>query len=384
MEKLRVSDYITAIEPYLSTTLIPAENLAHIQTIASQLSGALTTFFGFECRLGEAESWVDFPICIGTHQRALLTGSRPMVFQDDFFVNSFEQQLQQFATLWCNSQHPLYEQVRSLWLEFDIDGPPPAQHTPSIYLGSKDMITSTIMEEASNYDWITPSIFNLLYGVSIPKSIENQVRNCLQHLPSGTSVFQIGAMLSREPAFVRVCVSGLPPQQIISYLKKIGWPGDGERLQTLIDELATIVDRIDVAFDVGENIGPKIGFECSFEKTHSSPETEPRWHLFLDYLVDKSWCTPQKREALLHYSGFSHEISDQTRWPQPLLSASKILGPNFISLIRRNLHHIKVVYQDGEVLEAKAYPAITHFWLDVHQLNQLSEVDNLLAKFEGI
>ena len=42
--------------------------------------------------------------------------------------------------------------------------------------------------------------------------------------------------------------------------------------------------------------------------------------------------------------------------------ASHLLGGRSLSTFIRSLHHVKVVYQPGEGLEAKAYLAVNHHW----------------------
>jgi hypothetical protein len=73
-------------------------------------------------------------------------------------------------------------------------------------------------------------------------------------------------------------------------------------------------------------------------------------------------CTADKRDALLAYPGYVGENAEGIPWPRALRRASNLLGGRSLSIFIRSLHHVKVVYQPGEGLEAKAYLAVNHHW----------------------
>src|SRR5262249_61991130 len=52
------------VQPYVSPALIAPDNFTAIQTIARHLPSTLTTFFGFECRLGATAAPTDFLLSV--------------------------------------------------------------------------------------------------------------------------------------------------------------------------------------------------------------------------------------------------------------------------------------------------------------------------------
>ena len=46
-----------------------------------------------------------------------------------------------------------------------------------------------------------------------------------------------------------------------------------------------------------------------------NPGREPRWGALLDHLVANGLCTPEKREALLSYPGYTDEETATVPWP---------------------------------------------------------------------
>jgi hypothetical protein len=66
--------------------------------------------------------------------------------------------------------------------------------------------------------------------------------------------------------------------------------------------------------------------------------------------------------ALLAYPGYVEENAEGIPWPGALRRASQLLCGRSLSMFIRSLHYVKIVYQPGEGLEAKAYLAGNHHW----------------------
>jgi len=75
-------------------------------------------------------------------------------------------------------------------------------------------------------------------------------------------------------------------------------------------------------------------------------------------------CLPEKRDALLSYSGIENTENFSGGVMKPLTSASRHLDELVSSALVRYISHIKIVYQSGQPLEAKAYPAVRLFGFD--------------------
>lgn len=359
-----VSDYLAALAPDLPKELISGSDLANMQRLTTCLPGALTDFLGFECRLQVCGAPADLSLCASVRNRGReILGHHP---NDDFAGLESQpvwRRLFDFAALWCTSSSVLCSNVRNVWLEFDLVDPPPTIPIPNILFGSEHIRADEPRE------WLTQTALPLLAGSSIPRTLNENLETCIQALPPGTRVFQIGMMFAREVALIRICIRGLRGDQIPNYLDQVGWPGASEELEQTLDTLAPLVDRIDLDLDVGEQVSPKIGLECSFQDK-PLPAQEPRWFAFLDYLVDRGLCLESKREALLAYPGVADEWSRRKVYPAGLLTLSALLNPRLISAFSRELHHIKITFRDGHPLEAKAYLSARHHWISTEAISR--------------
>jgi hypothetical protein len=201
-----------------------------------------------------------------------------------------------------------------------------------------------------------------LLNHQVSPQLESNLRLCADSLPAGGTISHIGAMLSRSIKAVRVNVKGISPEQLPDYLMQIGWSDPINTFSTLISTLSEFADSILLSFDVGDTVLPRIGLECFL---NNQPCDEPRWQLFLDYLVERKLCTLPKQNALLNWPGFSRKSSVPDLWPSNIGFGDRLLGSRAISLFSRWISHIKLVYQPGNTLEAKAYLAFTHGWFDV-------------------
>lgn len=323
---------VRAVAPAITNELISPSHLAHLEAIADRLSARLTNYFGFECRLGETAPLADILFCVRqiASQPMSLAGLVPGIPEAWAQQEPVWQQLQDFGREWAAPTSRLFRKVQDVWLEFDVAGPPHPVPVPSLFFGSK-VIHAGFPRHA--HRWISDDAVRLLVGRPLTDSLQQALLYCIAALPHNALLFQMGAMLSREPAFVRICVSRLSSSSLLEYLKALGWDGDRVLLTTLIAELAPFTSGFSLNLDLLEGtIGPKIGLECGLAKDGHAAE----WKPFLDYLVAQGLCLPGKREGLLHY----------------LTAENSAYG------IERGLHHIKVVLQGDRPLQAKAYLSI--------------------------
>lgn len=86
----------------------------------------------------------------------------------------------------------------------------------------------------------------------------------------------------------------------MNFYKKIGWIGSVNELKSLLNDLAQYCDRIDLDIDIGSEIAPKIGLECYLER---QPSLNPKWQLFLEYLLEKGLVIPEKKRCFTQLYG---------------------------------------------------------------------------------
>ncbi|GAX37844.1 hypothetical protein [Nodularia sp. NIES-3585] len=358
-----LTDYIKLVQPYTDSALISSENWAKINAVAEFFPSHITSFFGFECPLGVAAAKSDFLICVDVEAsgREILAADHGGL-PKSLLSTPIWQHIHKFSQEWQTKNATLEHQIHNIWLEFDIDNYENNLPIPSCFFGSEPIYSNKSpdanLAQTNSYEWISRTALKLLLNANLPASVEAQFFNCLDLLPQEAYVFQTGVMLARNiQNQVRVCIRNISPEQIGEYLQQIGWSGSQDILQVFLRELSSLVERIDLDIDIGESVAPKIGLECYLSK---QPKLEPRWQLFLDYLVNKNLCLPQKQAALLAYPGFLRESSAENDWPSYLCKSSNSLANNSESVFFRKLHHIKIVYQDDQPQLAKAYLAMEY------------------------
>ena len=367
-----LADSFGVVRPYLPECLVPAANADRIDAIARVLPGALATGFGFECHLGEQPPHADFFVRVRASEvgRGVLAGTSTL----DALPTSLTDEptwahVREFARNWADPAVVATENTDNVWLEFDVDPADEGMPLPSVFFSAYHGILSRL-EDAGEappsapdaYGWVTREALPLVLGRPLASATEEMVFRTLDALPRGANVFQVGVMLARASDAVRLCIVDLPAERVVEYLTGLGWAGDTEELQALVDGLATFVDRIVLDIDVADRLSGKLGFECYFTDFRQ-PGEEARWRTLFDHLVDEDLCRPEQREALLAYPGFVDQAQSAGVWPSHLAAAASLLGPRASSGMARVLHHVKIAYRPGEPLEAKAYLGGTHHWL---------------------
>jgi hypothetical protein len=372
-----LEETLRPLAPSMPAELISPASLAQIGAIARVLPNALTSFFGFECRLGDPVARADFLLSAAPDPGgSILAGTSAMArLPESLHRHPVWAQIGAFCARWTVPGTPLYDRVENVWLEFDVEGTPPTVPVPSVFFGAAGGIRrhqhlgSIAPSEEIPYGWVTRDALSLLRARAVPALVERELFACFDALPSHAQVFQVGVMLARRSDAVRLCISHLSPEQLEAYLRRIRWPGPVDRLRSLLAFLGEWVDTFVLDIDVGEAVHPKIGLEC-YMAGYKQPAHEPRWRALLDALVERGLCVPAKRTALLAWPGFERDDGAPDLWPGNLLLASRLLGPRVSSALSRTLHHIKVSFEQDRPLEAKAYLGVGVHWLGARPLQE--------------
>ncbi len=422
--------YLEILAPVFPKALISEKGFERIRRVARLLPIRLSSFFGFECRLGEERANADFLLHLTDEEAGgdVLSGARAeRRLPSGILKNTCWKRLAAFAREWTTAGTELGRRADHVWLEFDTaraqaatgvpvpsfffglryqgmtvddcgpktsfrDDPVAADFSPRQLnptaarpsssspirfqnAGSKRAAKAqkTIAEMATDCFWVHDRAFPLVLGRPLPEAQKDLLVRCFDELPKGSYVFQMGTMLSREGSPLRLCVRNIPRSAVPRWLGRTGWQGNRASLSREMASLAPFVDRIDCDVDLpafsGE-IGPKIGLECSLGP---SPEIKDRYARFLDFLVARGLCLPQKRDALMQYPGGNHQYEKPDLWPEHLKQASALFRWSQVSVLLRSINHIKLVFQEGRVTEAKAYLSVAHTWMPRPPFKRKSE-----------
>ncbi|WP_330204433.1 2OG-Fe(II) oxygenase [Cyanobacterium sp. Dongsha4] len=386
MIKNSLSDYINLIKPTISHQIIDNDTWKNINHVAQFLPSATTTFFGFESRLGVAKAHCDFLLCAdGNEAGKKVLGDRTYSIKLPEYLlnNKIWININSFCEEWNKPDSILLEKIDNIWLEFDIDDNLDDIPIPSCFFAPQPIYKNKNNEDLQ---WIWQCL-KLLKGIEIKPDIKQNLSKCFQLLPLGSYVFQIGLMLARETDFIRICIRDINPSKITQYLEKLDWSGSIIELEKVLNDLAKYSARIDLDIDVGKEIAPKIGLECYLER---QPSLNPKWQLFLDYLLQKGLVIPEKKDALLNYTGYIREKDYPELWPKTLSKLSSLMGSQYQRIFFKSLHHIKLVYQENKCLEAKAYLAVSNTLINQQKIRESQhfnysavQVKNFLSETEN-
>ncbi|MBP0027281.1 hypothetical protein [Roseofilum sp. Guam] len=346
-----LAESIELLLPDLVPKLVAPDRVLGLKGLADRLAPILRG--GFECRLNFNTAQVDFQQCIvpNENELALLQEQISAVTSEDGVTHSGWLQLQDFLAQWQLS----LQSIPEIWLEYDIDNSSVFFPLPAIFFGLPQEVSPALETYA-----IATQALDLLLGFSGWHKWQDNLEQCFRACPDGVFISHIGVMLSRNSPALRVNVKRLPPDLLIPYLQEIGWQGETKELEALMIQLFGLVDRITVCLDVGQIVYPQIGLECILLK---QPPDESRWVMFLNYLVERGLCLPEKQEPLLSWPGQTNPLNAKASWPSDLIAASLLQPRDHFTIFDRRLSHIKVVWRSPDSLEAKAYLWFEHQWL---------------------
>ena len=362
IKSILASTYLCEASSYVNG-LMTSKNFNDIVTIARYFPGNLTSFLGFECRLGNNTSRSDWAFAVSGvgNDRLVLNNFLKSSHNPAKFLSHPEwQNITAFTESWVDTSSPLAGKIQCFWLEFDMPNESPEISVPSIFFGPVRLPGGIKSNDVEHYEWLIELALPLLKGRDVSAKMKHQMHRCIENIPSNATLFQIGTMLSRESKSVRFHINKLDPIQIIPYLEAIGWHDETGELSTLIGELADKVDRFVISYDIFEDgIGPRIGIELSF--TQGLEEQFNSWNILFSYFVEKGWCLPERRDALLNYPGTDDEEYFNGSVMKPVITAAEDMQSLLSSSIVRYINHAKLVFEQGKGVEAKAYPAVRLF-----------------------
>lgn len=351
-----VGDYVSAaVATRDASALISPDASKAIGKIAVGLPAALTRFFGFECPLQTDRATADFLICCKLRGAGLnilsgLRTSHPL--PSHFQQSDVWRRILLFSKEWVQPDSPVFQAVNSLWLEFDVDGISFDLPVPSVFIGTDQLRPGDALGQSrrtcGDHAWLTDRALPMLLGDSLDPAVKRKIALCVNRLPPGAHVFQVGLMLARNCNAVRICVRGIPLTQIGGYLEDLEWHTSGA-LNIILDALAQKVDRVDIDLDITDRVLSKIGLECYLGKSSSQLAG------FLDHLVSSGLCTPRKASAIVNWPGAANLAAPRRDLAHGAQTASRQFESVSTEFLERELHHVKLDYRDVKLEQAKAY-----------------------------
>lgn len=346
--------YFRAIQPAIPASLVSADNYARILAVAFQVPGACALGgFYYEFVLGEAAAQADISFLVTPSQAGsgALAARQPVGTwrRDNAWFT-----LQRLASRWNQPDGPLKQEIESIWLEFDIHGDQP--YAPSLFF--------TPVLQPQSRAWHMQRLRPLFalsreLGEAISKESLAAALTCLEQLPQQGKLAQIGCMLSRQPAPLRLCLH-LQREAVLEYLEELGVHADLPRVADILDLFGAYDEEFFLHLDVLGEVQPKIGLDLNLTPAQSFPEVQVG--KILEELCRRQLCTAAKREALEKLSGYTPMGANLINWPPALRRHCLQSQFGELSYFIRTISHFKVVIEPGRQLVAKAYMAVNHYW----------------------
>jgi hypothetical protein len=307
-------------------TLMNAASREAIAAVVDRLPASVTDRCIFEVRLGDEPAVADFSCMCTPHVASDGTADERTrhPLEDVSAEHQIWMALRRFARHWSPEDRET-AMIRHLWLEFDTSGPDPA--VPCVFAGVS-------REDLGDLARLTATLDRL--GAPLTSVSLDLLDRCF-HLPAiaGDGV-EIGGMRARGRNDLRL-VFNVDMGGVRETLAALGASGEGSAC-ALAAELSAVSRSMNLSIDVGQTIGPAIGFECQLSQ-HITRD-RARWADVLDHLMALGCCTPAKRDATLEWPGGMTERTDDDFAP---------------AIVLRKISHVKVVWEDGAPLRAKAY-----------------------------
>ena len=336
---------LSGIEPSLPESLFGEECRRQMRLVAARLPMRLSSFWGFECRLGEPEPLSDilFEIEKEGFGPELLAGKSPSPLDGLCGAYPAWGKFRTLAQKWIDPAHPWNRDIHNLWLEMDLASAyaESVLQKPSVFFG---------LEPKTSNERIFEMIeaLSLLFGR--PDGPTRALGEFFACLPEGALVFPIGFMLGREDdAGIRLCVGKTAPEEIPPLFARLR-PGmnaaETESLRETCRVLASLCRSLNVGFNLTEDgVDEAFGVECYEEWIDDDPA---QWRPLLDELTRRGLCLPEKARGVADYAGitaspFRERITD---------------GIVYLNTYRK-IHHVKVTVSGGILTQAKSYLAVS-------------------------
>jgi hypothetical protein len=352
---------LDALAPRLPEVLVPDRSLAAMGPMTARLPLSLTRFFGFERRIDEPAGDADLLLCVSPYgrERAILADRCDgLRLPAAFWREPAWRHIRLFARQWAEPESALHPRVLNMWLELDTGGR--ELPLPSVFFGV--VPESGTARPGRESGWIGEVAVPALTGQSMPAAARRLLDACVDRLPGRAWLFQVGLMLGRPDAGLRLCVRDMSAAEVPSYLRDLGWQGSVSEVRDLLEAVSPAVEAVDLDLDVGSELGPKVGLELPL-RGWKRAQPEGDFARLLEILGRLGLCHGDAGEALRRFWFFAHEHQLPSAWPPALRQASAFLAGRFVSTLACGVHHVKVVCRPHAPPQAKAYLAVRHLWL---------------------
>ncbi|MFO7677027.1 MAG: hypothetical protein R6V50_01395 [Thermoplasmatota archaeon] len=345
-QNIQPKDYLDIVSSNIPKELISEDNYEEIKNIADNFRGSLTSFFGFETSLMDSQPRSDYLFAISSkfnEREELLTILERNGLPESLLKKRVWTNVKTFTKKWAEKDTIINNNILGLWFEFDAANTERDAEIPGIF-------THTIsIKKDSDIKWVFDDLLPLIKEKEAPSELKSKITDCVRKLPGNSSIYQIGIMLQRECNDIRLVIKRINHNEIIPYLKSIGWNDDSGKIQNLIKKLERYCSRIVLHISIGESIDSKIGLECSFYPDEKNQNE--KWMKFFDFLVKNKYSKPDKIESILKFPGVEYGYGFSSDEEIITKMTDNYLNQKII----RFISHVKISYEPNSKIKSKAY-----------------------------
>jgi len=329
-----LADALSLVLPHVPDNLHAPHTRTQLLRLAERLPPLARVLL--ECRLAEAGQ-VDLSLCITDSEvdRTLL----PRYFLGGELPEW--DRVAAFVKWWCE-ENDCDGRLTSAWFEFDVDREYGSLPLPSIFLHLKSSRVNPCTAQSTG---VAAALECLQPGAA------TSLDKWLQTLPGEAVPTYVGVMLSRSSKALRLNVAGLSPESAWSWLSTYGAPDPQFRM--LFEETYRLGGKTILAVDVDEVVGTRIGLECR-------PANEADSRAMFEILADSGLCSDATYESLDTWPGYLSAMEKGADWPLYLALEALVRSNMGASLLLRQFNHLKLVYDENGLTDAKIYLALNH------------------------
>ena len=346
--RFTLADTLAYVLPDVPPGLISAENSESLLNLARTLPPIPHILL--ECRLAE-HGPIDLSLCVSDAEIDSSLMQHYLAPQGK--VSTEWRRVLRFIDWWCSNNEGS-NRLNSTWLEFDADpdqkGLPPAIFLP-LNPSAKPLTAKSM--------GVADALEKLLPGGG------DKLDYWLQRLPPQAVPTFVGVMLSRQMTKLRLNIAALGVEHAWDWMVANGKPDS--HAKQVFNAMYRLAGKPILTVDVDENVGTRVGLECR-------PQTEDDSQAMFGQLVSHGLSSKEQYGQLQSWAGYSSafgpgkksaaetSLADQTtpEWPVHLVLEAIIRSDTGASVLLRRLNHVKLVFEESGMTEAKAYLGLNH------------------------
>ena len=292
--------------PKVPPALVSPEGVAALEAMAGRFVSPAGILI--ECPLGEAAGSADLSLSFSRPAN----GGTASIMPGGWPAATEWERVRRFVDVWSDPAGPLWNDVQSLWLEFDLRRRETAP-VPNVFFGHRAGLRSRA---------------TMLAGLDLLLDGDAGSARTLAFdgpgaLPPAANVLFVGVMLARQPPAIRFCIDGPP------------W-GDAPA------DLIRLARHVVVQVEAGPSAANRVGYELYHGRLQRG--RAGAWRPLLDRLVGIGAARADRAAAALEWPGY---VYDGTTSPR---------------VIDRWINHVKVSCEAGSIVEAKIYLQFASAW----------------------